>query len=62
MNELQIGDRIRLMEPMKVPMGFIDCRTILTVSQIDPLMAYWEGRKGRKVYVPIVGEVDKVLP
>jgi hypothetical protein len=58
-NEVEPGDRVRYMQPTRVPGGFVDCRTVLTVCA--PAQAYWTALDGRRVLVPLLGEVDKVV-
>ena len=57
-NEVELGDRVRYMQPTRVPGGFVDCSTVLVVC--GPAQAYWNTRDGRRVVVPLIGEIDLV--
>jgi hypothetical protein len=52
---MNIGDKIRFLEPTRVEKGFVDCSTMLTVCQLDPLKAYWTTRVGKRVEVLVEG-------
>jgi hypothetical protein len=44
-NEVEPGDRVRYMQPTRVPGGFVDCSTVLVVC--GPAQAYWTALEGR---------------